>query len=138
MGLTASVAEGLASAPIRANEVGRSDARTTSLAIVDASNGRNLGTAKKIITFDEGAVVTCFVVCAGKTAKADHAARACDAAVEATRIVGDRAPPPPGLALATVTYGVHHPRETVIAAFGLVVALGVLVVATRRRPRFRR
>ena len=135
MGLTASVAEGLAGAPIRANDVGRSDAQTTPLAIVDASNGRNLGSAKKIIAFDEGAVVSCFVVCVAKTA---GAARACDPAVEATRVVGDRAPPPPGFALAAVTYGVHHPNESAMSALGFVVALGVLVVATRRRPRFRR
>ncbi|MBX3207602.1 MAG: hypothetical protein KF764_21310 [Labilithrix sp.] len=93
-----------------------------------------LGRARTFIGFDEARVFTCFAAC---VSNAGGERRPCDAAVAEARLEGSLAPPAPGLALRGATWAVHHPRPTAVGAGGLAVALGLLAVVLRRRPRSR-
>jgi hypothetical protein len=98
-----------------------------------SGGGPTIGHVKTFLGFGGTNAHSCFVVCAGPNA----APPACTEVVVQTRLVGGDAPPPPGLALSTVTWAVHHPSTTA-TTFAVVTLLGaVLAIATRRKPRAR-
>lgn len=98
-----------------------------------AGGGPTVGFTKTFLGFGGTNAHSCFVVCAA----ANVAPPACNEVVVEARLVGGDAPPQPGLALATVTWAVHHPSTTA-TAFAAVTVLGaVLAIATRRKPRAR-
>jgi hypothetical protein len=97
---------------------------------LDAQNG----VSHAFVGWDEGVVVTCFAVCGAREPR-PH--RACDEAVRAASLEGAMGPPAPGIVLGAVTWGVHHPQSAVTWGAALVVALGVIAVISRRRPRSR-
>lgn len=94
--------------------------------------GPVIGHAKTFVGFDDGRVFTCFTACASA---ASPGPRACDGSVVRAHLEGSRSPPAPGLTLRGATWAIHHPRPTALGAFGLVLLLGVVAVASRRRPR---
>lgn len=81
-------------------------------------------------------VVTCFATCAAPKATAGGA-RACDASVDAARLVDSAPPPPSGLALGGLTWAIHHPSNAVLGGGVSVFFLAVVAMRTRRRPRSR-
>jgi hypothetical protein len=94
-----------------------------------------IGLARTFVGWNEGAVATCFAVCASVPDRGAH--RRCDASVLTARLEGSLGPPPPGMALGAVTWAVHHPSQTVTWGGALAFALGVVAIASRRRPRSR-
>jgi hypothetical protein len=97
-----------------------------------------VGIGRTFVGFGEHDVVTCFAACLVPKAAADAIApRACDGSVLAARLEGDRAPPPSGIVLGALTWAVHHPGTAVTWGAVLTFALGVIAVASRRRPRSR-
>lgn len=97
-----------------------------------------VGIGRTFVGWDEHNVLTCFASCA--SSKHDNRAdvrRICDATVLASRLDNGLNPPPPGLALGAVAWAVHHPATSVRWAAVLVIALGVVAVASRRKPRSR-
>lgn len=97
-----------------------------------------VGLARTFLGWDASDVVTCFAACATPkvTARAG-AARGCDAAVLGAHLEGSKDPPPPGVALSALTWGVHHPSSAVTWALSVAFALGVVAVACRKRQRSR-
>ena len=97
-----------------------------------------VGIGRTFVGFGDGEVVTCFAACvvSRRNAKSD-ATRSCDASVLEAHLDGDRAPPPSGMMLGAVTWAVHHPAAALGWAGVATFALGVLAVASRRRPRSR-
>jgi hypothetical protein len=115
------------------------EARARGLA--DGSADRLVGGDAAALTrtflgFTRTEVVTCFATCAAPKSTSPPV-RACDGAVEAARLEGGAAPPPAGLALGTVTWGVHHPRAAVAGGALATFLVAVVAVAARRRPRSR-
>ena len=98
------------------------------------ADASSLGLARTFLGWDEGGVVTCFVICTSPKATRT---RACDASVTTARLEGGATAPTAGVVLGAVTWGVHHPTTTVTWGGVLVFALGVVAVASRRRPRSR-
>jgi hypothetical protein len=99
-------------------------------------DGPALGIARTFVGFDDAPrVLTCFAACA--TRRRDAEAPACEAAARAARLDGSVAPPKPGLALGAVTWAVHNPRPAAACGAVLVLALALLAIQTRRRPRSR-
>lgn len=100
-----------------------------------------VGIGRTFVGWSEHEVVTCFATCAvpqgAAAAPAPSTVRACDASVLRARLEGSRAPPPPGLVLGAATWAVHHPSTAVAWGAVLVIALGTMAVALRRRPRSR-
>jgi hypothetical protein len=97
-----------------------------------------VGIGRTFVGFGEHDVVTCFAACVvPKAAALGTAPGACDASVLAARLEGDRAPPPSGIVLGALTWAVHHPAAAVTWGGVLTFALGVVAVASRRRPRSR-
>ena len=97
-----------------------------------------VGIGRTFVGWDEHNVLTCFASCA--TPKQDNRAdvrRICDSNVLASRLDGAMPPPPSGLVLGAVTWAVHHPTTSVRWGAALVFALGVITVASRRKPRSR-
>lgn len=97
-----------------------------------------VGTARTFVGFGEHDVVTCFAACAAP--KRDNAAdvgRICNPNVLSSRLEGSLAPPPSGLTLGSITWAVHHPATSARWGAALVFALGVITVASRRKPRSR-
>ena len=97
-----------------------------------------VGIGRTFVGWDEHNVLTCFASCT--SARRDNRAdvrRICDPNVLASRLDNGSSPPPPGLALGAVTWAVHHPATSARWAAGLVFALGVVAVASRRKPRSR-
>jgi hypothetical protein len=90
-----------------------------------------VGIGRTFVGFSEHDVMTCFAACAGA------ARRGCDASARAARLEGTYPPPPPGVVLGALTWAVHHPTTTVTWGGVLAFALGVVAVASRRRPRSR-
>jgi hypothetical protein len=136
---TAATAERVLGVPIELREA---DGRFLVQAAGAPEGGPRLGSARTFLGFGDGTVVTCFALCASRGAGATREAspsraRACDASVQGARLEGDAAPPPPGAGLRAVTWAVHNPRRTATWAGAIVVALGALAVASRRRPRSR-
>ena len=109
------------------------------LRLVGAPEGSPwIGVGRTFVGWDEHNVLTCFVSCA--SSKHDNRAdvqRICDSNVLASRLDDGMAPPPPGVALRAVTWAVHHPATSVRWGGVVVFALGVVAVASRRRPRSR-
>jgi hypothetical protein len=134
---TAAAAERVIGVPIELREA---DGRFL-VATAGAPDGSpRLGSARTFLGFGEGSVVTCFALCAARGATREAAPsppRACEGSVVGARLEGDAAPPPPGAGLRGVTWAVHNPRRTAAWAGAIVVALGALAVASRRRPRSR-
>jgi hypothetical protein len=97
-----------------------------------------VGIGRTFVGWSDRDVVTCFSACAASTHdnRAD-VRRICDPNVLASRLEGGRPPPPSGLALGAVTWAVHHPTTSVRWGAALVFALGVVTVASRRKPRSR-
>lgn len=128
-------AERVVGAPIEA----RALAGHFALRTVGAPEGAaSVGIGRAFVGFGEREVVTCFAACVVPKNDADATtARSCDASVLSAQLKGDREPPRPGIVLGALTWAVHHPGTAVtwggIAAF----ALGVVAVASRRRPRSR-
>jgi hypothetical protein len=72
-------------------------------------------------------LVSCVGVCAKKHACAEPLARA--------RLTGALVdPPPPTLSMRALGLVLHHPRGAAAACVGLAIVLGIVAVATRRRP----
>jgi hypothetical protein len=96
-------------------------------------SGRSSGGANATIVSDlgftrDGDLVACVTGCSNDAA--------CGQAVRATRMVGELQPPPaPGLALSLLLGVVHHPEASAAWAVGAALALSVLAVHFRRRPR---
>lgn len=128
-------AEGVAGVPVET----RSASGHFLLRTVGAPEGAPpLGIGRTFVGFGEHDVVTCFAACVVPKGSADATTpRACDASVLAARLEGDRAPPPAGIALGALTWAVHHPATAVTWGAVLTFALGVVAVASRRRPRSR-
>ena len=96
------------------------------------------GIGRTFVGWDEDGVVTCFAICGTPDVTARSATtRGCDASVRGAHLEGGGAPPPPGLVLGAVTWGVHHPATAVGWGAVLVFALAVVAVVFRRRPRSR-
>jgi hypothetical protein len=85
-----------------------------------------IGNAKTFLGFDAHRVHTCFATCIG----AD-----CASVVDGAHLEGSDAPPPPGIALASATWAVHHPRPFATGGAVTLVLLGAALVITRRKPR---
>jgi hypothetical protein len=119
------------------------DARSGNDGVLDlrAANdvtGSVIGHARTFLGFDTSRVFTCFATCASTTpGTSDSSSRECDRSVAEARLEESLPPPPPGLALRSVTWAVHHPRSAALGAFGLMVLAGIVAVAFRRRPRSR-
>ena len=100
-----------------------------------------VGIGRTFVGWDAENVLTCFAACAtpqhSKQDNRTEVGRICDRHVLASRLDGATAPPPPGLALGAVTWAVHHPSTTVRWGAALAFALGVIAVASRRKPRSR-
>lgn len=97
-----------------------------------------VGIGRTFVGFGEHDVVTCFAACVVPKGRVDATTRrTCDASVLAARLQGDRAPPPSGIVLGGLTWAVHHPGTAVTWGGVLTFALGVVAVASRRRPRSR-
>jgi hypothetical protein len=114
---------------------GAVEARSSALAAASAARlgGADLTThSRTFLGWDGRSVVTCFAACGGRGPE-----RACDRNVDEAQLVGGTAAPPPGLALALVTSGVHHPQATVGGAGLFFLCAGAVAVAARRKPRSR-
>ena len=135
LGLHDASVERVVGAPIEA----RAAPGHLGLRAVGAPEGAPLvGIGRTFVGFGEHDVLTCFAACAvPKDGAAANAARACDASVLAARLEGDRPAPPSGIVLGGLTWAVHHPATAVTWAGVLTFALGVVAVASRRRPRSR-
>jgi hypothetical protein len=97
-----------------------------------------VGIGRTFVGFGAHDVVTCFAACVvPKGSAAAMTPRTCDASVLAARLQGDRAPPPSGVVLGALTWAVHHPGAAATWGAVLTFALGVVAVASRRRPRSR-
>ena len=128
VGLAGNVAERLLAAPVDARPDGPGGDFT--LRRASDLDGPVVGRARTFIGFDAGRVHSCFAVCAGSP-------EACAATLAGALLVESRPPPPPGLALAGVTWGVHHPGAFAGGAAMVLVISGVLAVVTRPKPRTR-
>jgi len=117
----------------------RSASGHLSLRTVGAPEGAPfVGIGRTFVGFGEHDVVTCFAACVVPKGTSDATSpRACDASVLAARLDGDRAPPPSGIVLGALTWAVHHPATALTWGGVLAFALGVVAVASRRRPRTR-
>ncbi len=95
-----------------------------------ADNQAAASQARTFVTFTEGRVHGCFVACVGN---------GCDDVVVSSSVTGDlRDPPPPGLALGSVGFVIHHPHAALgIFSTALVLASVVAVVTRPRRLRAR-
>jgi hypothetical protein len=93
------------------------------------------GSARTFVGWDDGGVVTCFAVCV--RAHRPQGDQSCDTHVRGATLQGSHAPPPPGLVLGTVTWGVHHPSTAVAWGGALTLAFAALAVVSRRKPRSR-
>ena len=128
-------AERVAGAPIEARAV---TGHFTLRSVGAPEDAPPVGIGRTFVGFGEGDVVTCFAACVVPRGSANSATtRSCDASVLAAHLDGDHAPPPSGMLLGALTWAVHHPAAALgwggIATF----ALGVVAVASRRRPRSR-
>lgn len=117
----------------------RSTSGHLSLRTVGAPEGAPfVGIARTFVGFGQHDVMTCFAACVVPRDSADASSpRACDRSVLSAHLDGDRAPPPSGIVLGALTWAVHHPATAVTWAGVLTFALGVVAVASRRRPRTR-
>ena len=95
-----------------------------------------VGVLRTFIGWNDHDLVTCFAACVAPRV-GSRPERACDVSVDAARLEGGTEPPPPGLALAGVTWAVHHPSSTVLWAALLTIFVGAVAVVSRRRPRSR-
>jgi hypothetical protein len=129
--LTNACAERMVGAPVEARET------SGHLALRLAGtpeDGPQVGLARTFVGFGEHQVFTCFALCASKK---PGATRTCDAVVLAAHLEGSMPPPPPGLVLGAATWAVHHPSEALVGGAVVVLTLGAIAVAFRRRPRSR-
>ncbi|AKV03441.1 hypothetical protein AKJ09_10104 [Labilithrix luteola] len=106
------------------------------LDFADAPPGR-AGLGRTFIGFGDARVATCFVTCVASRHRPSEWPLACTGVVEAARLEGGEPPPPPGVVLGAATWAVHHARTTASISAVTVTILGVLAVATRKKPRSR-
>jgi len=117
---TASRARGSA-APMHV--VSTRDARDRTLACDDGACA-----ARTLVVFTEARAHGCFVACTESARSA-----ACAEIVASARVEGALvAEPPPGLALRSFSFAVHHPRGALGAIVALVAALAIIAIATRK------
>jgi len=95
-----------------------------------------LGIARTFLGWNDGSVATCFAICAARKDE-EPSARRCDASVLGARLEGSLGPPPAGMVLGAVTWAVHNPSQTAAWAAGVAFVLGLVAIASRRRPRSR-
>ena len=82
----------------------------------------------------EPTLASCFALCADRAGPGR-----CDAAARAAHFSRDFVPAPaPGLGLRALGALAHHPGATAWGGAALLVVLGALAVATRKRPKRRR
>ncbi len=134
IGFAASSGEKIVGAPIASHDEG---GRLLLRLAGTSDEAPRVGVARTFMGWNGDRVVTCFVACARPFASKSVGPRACDANVDAARLVGGTDPPPPGLTLSAVTWGVHHPSLTVLWAGVVTFFVGVIAVVSRRRPRSR-
>lgn len=97
-----------------------------------------VGIGRTFVGWDAHNVLTCFASCvSSKHDNRPDVQRICDSNVLASRLDDSMPPPPAGRALEAVTWAVHHPAKSVRWTAVLVFALGVVAVASRRKPRSR-
>lgn len=129
-GLTSAQANMITGAPA---ELRGSGGEVLEIRRAGESNGPALGRARTFVGFDGSHVFTCFAVCARKgPGPADDA---CGRSVTEARLEGSLEPPRPGTFLRGATWAVHHPRAAALGGAGLILALGILAITARRRPR---
>jgi hypothetical protein len=80
--------------------------------------------ARTYLTFSDGQAHGCFVACDLPCAELEQAPLAM------------REPPPPGLALRSLGYAIHHPHGAGAMLGALLVALAALAIVTRPRKPF--
>ncbi len=95
---------------------------------------RTARSAQGFVAAPEPTLASCFALCVDRASPAR-----CDEAIRSARFSRDFVPPPaPGFALRALSALVHHPDVTAWGGATLLVALGVLAIATRKRPKRRR
>lgn len=106
------------------------------LDFADAPRAR-AGVGRTFVGFGDGRIATCFVTCVASRARQETSPLACMRAVATARLENSESPPPPGLVLGAATWAIHHARTTAGISAATVTLLGVLAVATRKKPRSR-
>jgi hypothetical protein len=101
--------------------------------LLRATGGPRRGSARTFVGFEPDRVSTCWVMCVSKSS--EHPS--CESSVASARLEGSLPPPPPGVALSAVSWAVYHPTPTALFACVVVVAVSLVAVMRRRRPRSR-
>ena len=88
------------------------------------------GHARTFVAFTPGGAHGCFVSCT---------APECESAVAGAHLSGTLvAAPPPGLALRSLAFAVHHPHGALAALAAVLALAAAAAIATRPRPRAKR
>jgi hypothetical protein len=99
-----------------------------------ASDDANaMAQARTFVSFTSGEAHGCFVTCTPQSAGAEPS-KPCDDSVNGATLTGElREPPPPGIALDSLAFVVHHPRSALAMLATSLVLAALLAIVTRRR-----